>query len=304
MTKRFNSQKSIIFSILLHVIVLIILIASFEFSAPMLVVSNTDDKVVNAVALKDSPFIAPPTKTPENQPEMKPQVQQAIEEPPLQPLENKLAAKPAPVPETSQAPLPEKKLAINEDKKIALEKQRNSLKKNLTQQLLADLEGEMTKQARTKQKGVKKKFSQALKVQSEKALQQLLKEQQAAASRRSQHTQGIIDKYKALILQAISQQWVIPSHVNRHLYCELFIRLAPGGVVLEVEVMKSSGDNSLDRSARAAVFRASPLPVPSDIISFEPFREFMLKVKPENVQENNVEQSFWLSSRKDRHQQL
>jgi colicin import membrane protein len=134
-----------------------------------------------------------------------------------------------------------------------------------------------------------------LKAQSEKALQQLLKEHKQLAGQRSQHMQGVLNKYKALILQAIGQQWVVPSHVDKRLSCELLIRLAPGGVVMEVSVTRSSGDVLLDRSARAAVFKASPLPVPDDILSFEPFRRFVLKVKPETILENKGDQGFWIS---------
>ncbi|MCW5584401.1 MAG: cell envelope integrity protein TolA, partial [Gammaproteobacteria bacterium] len=94
---------------------------------------------------------------------------------------------------------------------------------------------------------------------------------------------GQVNKYKALILQAISEHWVIPTQANKHLYCELMIRVAPGGMVLEVQVTRTSGDPSLDSSARAAVLKASPLPVPSDPGVFEAFRQFVLKVKPENI---------------------
>lgn len=304
MTKQPTSRKSLLFSIFLHAIVLIILIASFEFSSPMFVLSNNDSKVVNAIALTDSPIIAPPAKIAENKPEIKPQAQ-AVPAPPKPQPENRAAAKPAPSPAVSKAPSPEKKLAIDNHQKKPIEKaQKDSVKKDVTKQLLADLEDEISKQAKLKQKMIKKKFSQALKTQSEKALQQLLKEQQLAASQRSQHMQGIVDKYRALIVQAIGQQWVVPDHVNKRLSCELLIRLSPGGTVLAVQVTKSSGDDSLDRSARSAVFRASPLPVPSDIISFEPFRQFVLKVKPENIQENNNEnQSFWLSQHQRRDRQ-
>jgi colicin import membrane protein len=59
--------------------------------------------------------------------------------------------------------------------------------------------------------------------------------------------------------------------------------LAPGGVVLDVQVTRSSGDVSLDRSARDAVFKASPLPVPENASEFNQFRQFVLKVKPENI---------------------
>ena len=75
----------------------------------------------------------------------------------------------------------------------------------------------------------------------------------------------------------------MPTQANKKLYCELMIRVAPGGMVLDVQVTKTSGDPSLDSSARAAVLKASPLPVPPDTAAFESFRQFVLKVKPENV---------------------
>jgi colicin import membrane protein len=54
-------------------------------------------------------------------------------------------------------------------------------------------------------------------------------------------------------------------------------------MVLDVQVTKTSGDPSLDSSARAAVLKASPLPVPSNPDEFDSFRQFALKVKPENI---------------------
>ena len=289
-----NSKKAFLFSALLHGFVLIILVSSLVFAPPPLVVSNNDTKVVDAIALKDTPLIAPPTKIIEEQPLLKP----ALEEPPPPPPPEETAALKPAAPKVDAAPPEiEKKLALKAvpKKKLAEKPQKKMARKDLSKQLLADLEEELAKQAKLKQKSVKNKFKQALKTQSEKAIDDLMKEQKQAASQRSQHMQGIIDKYKALILQAIGQQWVVPSHVDKRLSCELIIHLDPGGVVLDVQIMKSSGDIVLDRSARAAVFKASPLPVPSDIYSFEPFRKFVLKVKPENVQEKNGDQGFWIS---------
>ena len=99
----------------------------------------------------------------------------------------------------------------------------------------------------------------------------------------TRQAQGEVNKYKALILQSISEHWMIPPQVDKTLSCELRIRLAPGGEVLDVQVTRSSGDVALDHSARAAVLKASPLPVPTNADEFEAFREFALKVKPENV---------------------
>ncbi len=291
-----NSKKAFLFSTCLHVFVLMILIVGLEFSPSMPVVSNNDTQVINAIALKDSPILAPPTKAVTEQ--------QSVQEPPLlktkadktagaaQPVQPKPAATEA----ASKAPPQVEKLALAPPKKKIAEKPNKKLiRKELSKQLLADLADEMTKQAKTKQKLLKKKFNQELVSQSEKALQQLIKEQNQLSGQRSQHRQGLINKYKAQILQAIGQQWVVPRNVNKHLTCELFIRLAPGGQVLDVSIKKSSGDPLLDRSAQRAVLKASPLPVPDDIYSFRIFEQFVLKVKPENIQENKGDQGFWIS---------
>ncbi|HSW70799.1 MAG TPA: cell envelope integrity protein TolA [Gammaproteobacteria bacterium] len=286
-----TAKKALLLSTGLHLFILLILVASLEFSAPMPVVSNTDTKIVNAVALNDSPVLAPPTKAVEAKPPIQESASQK-EEPVAKPAE----AKPAPTEEAAKAPSPVAKLALpDESKKRLQESPSKIVKKEISKQLLAELENEIKKQALAKQKQIKNKFSSELKAQSEKTLQRFMKEQKQLAGQRSQHKQGVINKYKALILQAIGQQWVVPSHINKRLSCELLIRLAPGGVVMEVNIIRSSGDLLLDRSARAAVLKASPLPVPSDIYSFEPFQQFVLKVKPENVLENKDTLDFWSS---------
>ena len=94
-------------------------------------------------------------------------------------------------------------------------------------------------------------------------------------------SQGEIDKYKALIIQAISSQWIVPPNLPQNISCELDVRIAPGGVVLQVSIARSSGNPVLDNSAIAAVNKASPLPVPSVPGLFDQFRELHLTVKPD-----------------------
>jgi len=94
---------------------------------------------------------------------------------------------------------------------------------------------------------------------------------------------GIVDKYKALILGAIGRQWILPEQVNNQLASRFKIRLAPNGRVLDVNLIRSSGDSILDRSAQAAIYKASPLPVPDDPAAFDLFREITLTVRPENM---------------------
>lgn len=101
------------------------------------------------------------------------------------------------------------------------------------------------------------------------------------ASKQNSATTGEINQYKALILQQIQQNWIMPTKTE-NLSCILQIQLAPGGMVLNVSVLKSSGNEALDRSAIAAVNKSSPLPVPKDSEAFSAFRSFTLTVKPED----------------------
>lgn len=109
----------------------------------------------------------------------------------------------------------------------------------------------------------------------------------AAKAQQMAQTQDIFNQYKAQIIQAIEQQWIVPANVN-NLSCILLIRLTPGGNILSVETVRSSGDAVLDRSARMAVFAASPLPVPKNMTDFSKFRELRLTVRPLQVKQSST----------------
>ncbi len=109
---------------------------------------------------------------------------------------------------------------------------------------------------------------------------------QAAAAQNAQEQArlaGVVDKYKALIVNAIGRNWILPENVDNTLSSQFRIRLAPNGMVLEVTLTRSSGDPLLDRSAQTAIYKASPLPVPSDAATFNMFRDISLTVRPEQI---------------------
>jgi colicin import membrane protein len=112
---------------------------------------------------------------------------------------------------------------------------------------------------------------------------QLQDEQQQLSAEDSRANQGELDKYKAMILSSIGHHWLVPPGTNKELSCQLLIHLGPGGVVLDVTTVKSSGDEVLDHSAQTAVMKASPLPVPTEATKFNQFRELRLTVRPEQV---------------------
>jgi colicin import membrane protein len=59
------------------------------------------------------------------------------------------------------------------------------------------------------------------------------------------------------------------------------VSLLPGGDVKSVTVVKSSGDTLFDRSAESAVYKAAPLPQPSDPKAADALRDFQFIFKPE-----------------------
>lgn len=113
--------------------------------------------------------------------------------------------------------------------------------------------------------------------------QQIHHEQKQLAATHAQQLTSVIDRYKAEILQAIGQQWVVPSDANRRLSCQFLIHVAPGGAVMEVQLLHGSGNTALDRSARVAIYKASPLPVPNDPALFDRFRLLRLTVSPKEI---------------------
>ncbi len=167
-----------------------------------------------------------------------------------------------------------------QEKKLAEKKLREMAEKNL----MADILKQSKKQQKIRQKQIESKFQKTLREQAEKSLrQQLLDEEIKLKGTQTRLAQGVVDKYKALIIQNISEHWIVPVQADKTRYSVLLIRVAPGGAVLDVQITKSSGDPALDSSAKVAVLKSSPLPVPSDPEAFEPFRQFVLKVKPENI---------------------
>lgn len=107
--------------------------------------------------------------------------------------------------------------------------------------------------------------------------------QAAEDSQRQARIAGEVDKYKALIVNAIGRHWILPDNADSSKSSQFRIRLAPDGAVLDVSLTRSSGDPLLDRSAQTAIYKASPLPVPSDAETFNLFRDISLTVRPEQI---------------------
>lgn len=271
-----TGKKSFLFSLLLHAIVLILLIASFDFNEKLTVLKKSDQNtgVIAATVMNIPSKLTPhPQKmTPPKLAMSRPQPPRPVFPDPIKPVV------PPKQQQTTQTEQPKQKAIAILDKK-----QQKREQDKIAKQMLADINKQRDHRKKQSQKALVSAFEKDLKQLTAKSMQRQIQEDARISSESTQQIRGEVNKYKALILQVISQNWIIPSTVDKKLVAHLLVRVAPGGMVLDVEVVKSSGDDSLDRSARAAVFKSSPLPVPEDAEAFKEFKQFVLKVKPENV---------------------
>jgi colicin import membrane protein len=121
------------------------------------------------------------------------------------------------------------------------------------------------------------KAAREAKLQSEREAElrrQLAAEEEAAAVARS----GVVDEYRALLIQAIERNWIRPPSARAGLECTLFVNQAAGGTVIDVKLGTCNGDQAVRESITNAVYRASPLPAPRDPRAFE--RRLQIVFKP------------------------
>jgi colicin import membrane protein len=144
---------------------------------------------------------------------------------------------------------------------------------------------EVKKQQLAKKEAEKKqqqKAAQELKLAQQKALQnQMAAEQKQLEAAKTEQQQSEIDKFTALILNTMQNNWLKPEGFKPGISCQLAIHLNPDGTVVSVTLIRSSGNPAVDNSARLAVLKSSPLPVPADPDLFNKFfREFNLTATP------------------------
>jgi colicin import membrane protein len=180
-----------------------------------------------------------------------------------------------------------KQKAIERQRLAQLKKQKEKAQKEL--QALAEKKALEQKQVERFQE--QQKLEEKKRIQKQELAFKRKKEQERLALLKKEkekqlQKRGVVNKYKALIINEISQNWILPDNVDKRLSSKFEIKIAPGGTVLSVKLIRSSGDAILDRSAQTAIYKASPLSVPSDPETFKLFKTVSLTVRPEKVVKN------------------
>jgi len=311
MFKRLRQSPSFLLSLILHAVVFIFFFVNMSKPTPPPIV-NKGTKIVHATAIESTQVEAvvkqlKDEKIQQQQAEVA--MQKQVEDQANQAKEKRIAeqkaveelkqqhelevkkveqkkiddAKAVEVLKEKQAAEQERLEKLKEEQKIAAEKLKKTKEEDATKKLAE-------KKAADAEKLKKQKDAEALKLKQKQqydaaaALQKQIAAKQAAiAQQRSEAINGIVDQYTGLILEAISQNWLVPPGTDPKLSCQLYISLGAGGKVSNVQLVKSSGNALLDQSAIAAVYKASPLPMPTDAGALAEFKQFNLTLKPEQV---------------------
>ena len=174
-----------------------------------------------------------------------------------------------------------RKAEIAAQKKAEAEKQRKAEEARLAAKKAA-AEAEKKRKAEEARLAAKKaaaeaerKAAEARQREAEEALRAQLAEEEARA-----RAQSALAEYIPYIQERIQRNWLRPAGSPAGLTCLVKVRLIPGGDVVSVSVVRSSGDAVFDRSVETAVLKASPLPLPEDTELFKYFREINFNFDP------------------------
>ena len=187
----------------------------------------------------------------------------------------KKPVKPKVVPAKKTAPVKKKKPEAKKEKPV----KKVVPKKEPDQKAIAQKQAELAKQAK------EELAKAAAREQAMSELDALLAEEMAAENaQQSEKDQAAISDYASQIRALIERVWRVPPSAKHTDTVLVRLFLVPTGEVTEVQIVESSGNLALDRSAEQAVWRVGTLPVPDDAALFEKqFRRFTLKLTPENA---------------------
>jgi colicin import membrane protein len=276
----------LLFALMVHALVAALLLTGVECTHKMAQPPTVEGTIIN-IAPKP---VAPP------QPEVKPEPKKP--EPPTQ-NPNDQKAKQAQEQQRQDAEARERS-ALEQQRQQELQHQQQIAKEKAQQeeqrraqelQRQADEEEAARKQAeesKRKADEAKRKAEEAERKKKEAAAKQAAAERRQreldlAAAVGAEEQEQAQTQWAQQITAAISRAWTRMAGTD-NLKCILKIRLAASGAVLDAQVAHSSGNQLFDDSVQRAVYKASPLPLPTDMSAFDPNINICFSPDPRNCQ--------------------
>jgi len=164
-----------------------------------------------------------------------------------------------------------------EEKRQARERQAAEAEHQKQQEIAAQRVAEQKRLAELKRKEDEKKVAEEARQRGEREqeLRHSLEEEEHVMAARSS---GALASWQAQITARIQRAWLRPSSARSGIDCVVYVSQVAGGEVTNVRVGECNGDQAVRESIESAVYRASPLPPPSDPALFE--RNLEIHFKP------------------------
>ena len=143
---------------------------------------------------------------------------------------------------------------------------------------VAEQEAKRKAEKKRKDDAARKKAAEESKLKAEREAE-LKRRLEAEEQRAAAVNAGLLSQYLAQIQARIQRAWIRPPSARAGLNCVVYVTQVPSGEVVSVRIGECNGDDIVRQSIEAAVYRASPLPLPSDPALFE--RNLRLNFKPD-----------------------
>jgi colicin import membrane protein len=182
------------------------------------------------------------------------------------------APPPAPAPEPQPAPTPPApdpqqvaaEQRVEREKQARAEQQRAERVEQERQAAKVKAEAEAERKARAASAKQAREQKERQQTEAERKRREAELRAQMATEERVNAARGSAQQaeYKALIEARINRAWIRPATARAGIDCEVRVTQVPGGEVVGVQVARCNGDAAVRESIEAAVYRASPLPLP------------------------------------------
>jgi len=289
----FTTLSSTVLSLVLHLVAGALLIFSFEFTPEPKNQARKDVNVVQAVAVDKKQVeleLARIRKIEEDKHKKEKKRLDDLEKK-AKNIENKRKAEEKKLAEAKKKKEQEQKKRKEEQARVTkLEKEKIELekKRQLEEKKIKEAEQKAEK-LKAEETARKEKEAKAAKLKADEEQKKRLEEELAAdlaaeeAAEQASRDEVLISSIANRIKRTIESNFNKVGLPNG-LECILHVRLIPGGEVINVSIAQSSGNDIFDRRAVNATQKASPLPVPDDVATFErlDLREINLRFKPTN----------------------
>ena len=250
-------------ALLLHVVVFGAMLVAFDWSRN---VQPITPMAITATLVTESAVVIPPPPV-EREPEPEPVVVEPEPDLPDPAEQERIRLE-------EEARLEEARL---ERQRIEREREQERIRQaELEAQRRAEeeerLERERQEAERRRQEDIERQRQENLRLMQEEENRLLEEARQAELQAEAERLEAMnstdMQLYQMAIRQDVQRNWIRPATARDDLECLVAVRQLTNGEVVSVRIVQCNGDEAVQRSIRAAVNRASPLPLPNNPLLF------------------------------------